>query len=110
MRKQKRRNRRILEGIGLVRIQRRLSRKRYLGGKYAYEYERLSLDIPRKFHKRVKPFLGQDLDVEVSTKDNCLVIALTPRKRFGMPNNTREKLTPEKPIGAEFLHENANPT
>lgn len=94
----------------MVRIQRRLSRKRYLDGKYAYEYERLSLDIPRKFHKRVKPFLGQDLDIEVSVKDNCLVMALTPRKRFCTPNNTREKPTPERPIEAGFLHGNANPT
>jgi len=94
----------------LVRIQRRLSRKRYLGGKYAYEYERLSLDIPRKFHKRVEPFIGHDLDIEISVKDNCLVIALTPRKRFCTPNTAREKLTPERLIGAEFLHENANPT
>ncbi|MEM3874883.1 MAG: hypothetical protein QXU45_07115 [Candidatus Bathyarchaeia archaeon] len=92
----------------MVRIQRRLSRKRYLGGKYAYEYERLSLDIPHKFHKTVKPFIGQDLDIEISLKDGCLVIALTPRKRFCTPNNTREKPTPERLIGAEFLHENAN--
>jgi len=86
----------------LVRIQRRLSRKRYLDGKYAYEYERLSLDIPRKFHKKVQPFLKQDLDIEISVKGCCLVIALTPRKRFGTPNTTREKLAPERLIEAEF--------
>jgi antitoxin component of MazEF toxin-antitoxin module len=86
----------------LVRIQRRLSRKRYLGGKYAYEYERLSLDIPRKFHKKVKPFIGQDLEIEISVKGSYLVIALSPRKRFGTPNATPEKLTPEKLIEAEF--------
>jgi len=86
----------------LVRIQRRLSRKRYLGGKYAYEYERLSLDIPRKFHKKVKPFIGQDLDIEISVKGNYMVITLSPRKRFGMPNTTPEKLTPKKLIEAEF--------
>jgi len=86
----------------LVRIQRRLSRKRYLGGKYAYEYERLSLDIPRKFHKKVKPFIRQDLEIEISVKGSYLVITLTPRKRFGTPNTTPEKLTPEKLIEAKF--------
>ena len=86
----------------MVRIQRRLSRKRYLGGKYAYEYERLSLDIPRKFHKKVKPFIGQDLDIEISVKGSYLVITLSPRKRFGMPNTTPEKLTPKNLIEAEF--------
>ncbi len=86
----------------MVRIQRRLSRKRYLGGKYAYEYERLSLDIPSKFHKKVKPFLGQDLDIEISVKGSYLIITLTPRKRFGTPNTTPEKLTPERLVEAEF--------
>ena len=86
----------------MVRIQRRLSRKRYLGGKYAYEYERLSLDIPRKFHKKVKPFIGQDLEIEISVKGSYLVITLTPRKRFGTPNTTPEKLTPEKLVEAKF--------
>jgi hypothetical protein len=80
----------------LVRIQHRLSRKRYLEGKYAYEYERLSLDIPTKFHKKVKPFLKQDLDIEISVKGSYLVITLTPRKRFGMPNTPPQKSTPER--------------
>jgi hypothetical protein len=73
----------------LVRIQLRLSRKRYFGSKNLYEYERISLDIPRKFHKIVKPFLKQDLDMDISIKGSYLVIALTPQKRFGMPNTPR---------------------
>jgi len=52
----------------LVRIQRRVSRKRYLGSKYIYEYERISMPIPRKFHKTVKPFLKQDLNMDISIK------------------------------------------
>ena len=64
----------------LVRIQRRVSRKRYLESKYVYEYERISLDIPRKFHKTVKPFLKQDLNMDMSIKGSYLVITLTPAK------------------------------
>ena len=64
----------------LVRIQLRLSRKRYLGSKHVYEYKRLSLPIPRKFHKTVKPFLKQDLDMDLATKGSYLVITLTPAK------------------------------
>jgi hypothetical protein len=64
----------------LVRIQLRLSRKRYLGSKYVYEYERISLPIPRKFHKTVKPFLKQDLNMDMSIKGSYLVITLTPAK------------------------------
>jgi len=64
----------------LVRIQCRVSRKRYLGSKYVYEYERISLPIPRKFHKTAKPFLKQDLDMDLATKGSYLVITLTPAK------------------------------
>jgi len=62
----------------MVRIQCRVSRKRYLGSKQVYKYERMSLHIPRRFHNKVKPFLKQDLDVEVNTKGSSLVITLTP--------------------------------
>ena len=55
----------------LVRIQLRLSRKRYLGSKQVYEYERISLDIPRKFHNKVKPFLKQNLNMDTSIKGSC---------------------------------------
>lgn len=61
----------------MVRIQCRVSRKRYLGSKQVYEYERMSLYIPRKFHNKVKAFLKQDLDMEVTTKGGSLVITLT---------------------------------
>ncbi|MBE0513242.1 hypothetical protein IBX38_09355 [Candidatus Bathyarchaeota archaeon] len=62
----------------MVRIQCRVSRKRYLGSKRTYEYERMSLHIPSEFHSKVKPFLNQDLDMDVNTKNGSLVITLTP--------------------------------
>ena len=62
----------------MVRIQCRVSRKRYLGSKRVYEYERMSLHIPRKFHDKFKPFLKQDLDMDVNTKGSSLVVTLTP--------------------------------
>ena len=86
----------------LVRIQCRLSKKRYLESKYTYEYERLSLDIPRKFHSKVKSFLKQDLDMDVSIKGSYLVITLTPAKTFLHAENTPQKSTPEKLQTLEF--------
>jgi hypothetical protein len=62
----------------MVRIQCRISRKRYLRSKQVYEYERMSLHIPRRFHSKVKPFLKQDLNIQVTTKGSSLVITLTP--------------------------------
>ncbi len=48
----------------LVRFQMRLARKRYLNSKRVYEYERISLHIPKKFHEIIKPYLNEDLDLE----------------------------------------------
>jgi len=62
----------------MVRIQCRVSRKRYLGSKRIYEYERISLNVPHKFHNKVKPFLKQDLDMDINIKGSSLVITLTP--------------------------------
>jgi len=62
----------------MVRIQCRISRKHYLRSKQTYEYERMSLNIPSKFHNKVKPFLKQDLDMQVTTKGSSLIITLTP--------------------------------
>jgi len=74
----------------LARIQRRVTRKRYLRSKQMYEYERMSLDIPRKFHSKVKPFLKQDLDMDVATKGNYLAITLTPTKTTKSTTATTE--------------------
>ena len=86
----------------MVRIQLRLSRKRYLGSKYVYEYKRLSLDIPRKFHDNVKSFLKQDLDMDLSIKGSCLVITLTPAKTFLPAEYTPQKSAPERLQTLEF--------
>ena len=86
----------------MIRIQCRVSRKRYLGSKRVYEYERMSLDIPRRFHNKVKPFLKQDLDMDVSIKGSYLVITLTPAKTFLPAENTPQKTAPERLQTLEF--------
>jgi len=64
----------------LVRIQRRVSRKRYLNSKRVYEYERVSLHIPRKYHELIRPFLKQDFGVSMAAEKGCIVITLTQQK------------------------------
>ena len=86
----------------MVRIQCRVSRKRYLGSKYKYEYKRLSLDIPSRFHNKVKPFLKQDLDMDVSIKGSYLVITLTPVKTFLPAEYAPQKSAPERHLTPEF--------
>jgi hypothetical protein len=64
----------------LVRLQKRLARKRYLKSKRVYEYERISLHIPRKLHEAIKPYLEEDLDLKVATEKGSLILILTPAK------------------------------
>jgi len=75
----------------LVRIQRRVSKKHYLKTKHTYEYERLSLDIPRKFHKAIEPLLKQDFDIEVRLENDSVILTLTPEKTFRHAENTPDK-------------------
>ena len=64
----------------MVRIQARLARKRYLNSKRVYEYERISLHVPKKFHEAIKPYLEKDLDLKVTIEKGSLVVTLTPLK------------------------------
>jgi hypothetical protein len=57
----------------------RLARERYLNSKRVYEYERVSLHIPRRYHGLIKPFLNQDFGVSVAAEKGCIVITLTPQ-------------------------------
>jgi hypothetical protein len=75
----------------LVRIQRRVSKKHYLKTKRTYEYERLSLDIPKKYHKTIAPLLKQDFDVEVKLENDVVILTLTPEKTFRHAENTLDK-------------------
>jgi hypothetical protein len=75
----------------LVRIQRRVSRKRYLHSKRTYEYERLSLDIPKKFRETIGLLLKQDFDVEVKLENDVVILTLIPEKTFRHAENTPDK-------------------
>jgi len=52
------------------------SRKRYLGGKRIYECERLRVEIPSRFKRVVEPFVEQDLDMRVESREDELIITL----------------------------------
>lgn len=44
--------------------------------KRIYEYKRVSLNIPRRFHKAVEPFLDKQLQMKMIAKDNAITITL----------------------------------
>lgn len=64
----------------MVRVQRRVSKKSYLNSKQTYQYERMSLPIPRKYHDMVKPLLGHDFEISIATEKESITITLTPQK------------------------------
>lgn len=51
-------------------------KKRYLNNKRIYEYKRISLNVPRKFHKLVEPFLDREFQVRVTAEKNAITITL----------------------------------
>ena len=76
-----------------MRIRRRKCKKRYLGKKGVYEYERFSVDIPAKFRGVVESFLSKDLDVDVRKEgDDKLVVVAAPRKNVSGPRKTPAKI------------------
>lgn len=79
----------------MVRIQRRVSKKRYLNSKRTYEYERITLEIPKKHHETVRPFLERDFDFKVEAEKDHININLVPAKTFRQATNTPQKTCPE---------------
>jgi hypothetical protein len=66
----------------IVKIYRRVAKKRYLSGKYTYEYERIYVPIPSRLHDMVKPFLNQRLRISITRQNDGLAITLHPEKTF----------------------------
>jgi hypothetical protein len=87
----------------LVRIQRRVSRKRYLNSKRTYEYERVSLHIPRKYHELIRPFLDQDFDVSIALEKDGIHITLTPQKQVQPAASPSQKTALETRPKLELL-------
>ena len=61
----------------MVRLQRRTTKKRYLNNKRIYAYNRVSFDIPSRFHAAITPFFNQDLSVDLTVKDTKIFIVLS---------------------------------
>jgi hypothetical protein len=64
-----------------------------LKSKRIYEYERITLDIPRKYHETIKPLLDQDFEIKVTMEKDAIVVTLTPVKTFRQAENTPPKIT-----------------
>jgi hypothetical protein len=51
----------------------------------------MSLDIPKKFHETLNPFLEKKLNVDVKLENDVAIISLSPVKTFRHAENTPDK-------------------
>ncbi len=61
----------------MVKFQVGTVRKRYLNKKRLYEYRRISLNVPHRFHELVEPFLDKEFQMNVTADKNAVTITLT---------------------------------
>ena len=64
----------------MVKFQRRVSKKRYLNSKRIYKYERISFDIPKRYHRLINDYSSQEFEVNLTNENGVITIILTPRK------------------------------
>ena len=90
-----------VSGDLIIGIYRRLAKKRYLRGKYAYDHERIYVPIPSRLHDIVRPFLNQYLRISITRQNGELTITLHPVKTFRHAEKSDLEL--------KFQHDNAKP-
>jgi hypothetical protein len=61
----------------LARFQVGTVRKSYMNKKRVYEYKRISLNVPRRFHKLVEPFLKEELQMTMTAEKGVITITLS---------------------------------
>lgn len=55
----------------------------------------MSLDVPKKFHEVLKPFLEKELNIDVKLENDVAVITLTPVKTFTHGAKTQQRTAKE---------------
>ncbi len=60
----------------MVKLQKRTTKKHYLNNKRIYTYNRVSFDVPSRFHAAIAAFFNQDLNVDLTVKDTKMFIVL----------------------------------
>ena len=65
-----------------IKIYRRIGRKRYLNGKYVYEYERIYVPIPTLLQEPFRAMLKGRVKIRVIPESDEITIKLRPDKSF----------------------------
>ena len=80
----------------MVRIKRSHSKKRYLNGKHVYDYLRLHLPVPSRFVQRLKPYLKEDFQTDMTEDDAKIAFTYTYLKNSENNNKTQKTRAPKK--------------
>jgi hypothetical protein len=67
-----------------MKIRRKKCKKRYLGGKYVYEYVQLLVCLPSKYHQSVYPLLEKDFDTRLKVENNKIHIVMEARENVSV--------------------------
>ena len=66
----------------MVKLRFDKSKRIYKNKRKIYEYERITLVFPKKYHYLLKPLRGKQISVKVSQIDGNLNITLSDDKQF----------------------------
>ena len=74
-----------------IKIYNYIVKKRYLKGKYVYEYERTFVPIPSPLRHKARAYFNHRLKIELTEQNNKLLIILDPGKTL-----SHTKIPPDK--------------
>ena len=72
-----------------MKIRRKKCKKRYLNGKYVYEYDQYSMGFPSYYHEFIVPLLETDYEMYLAVENKTIFIALEPRENISVPRKNR---------------------
>jgi len=74
-----------------MKIRRKKCKKRYLNGKYVYEYYQYSIGFPVYYHESIVPLLETDYEMYLAVENKNIYIALEARENVSVPRKTPKK-------------------
>ena len=69
------------------------SKKRYLKGKYIYDYIRAHLPVPHKFLEGLEPYFKEDFQADMKDDENEVTLTYRHLKNKENKNRTRHAMT-----------------
>ena len=82
--------------LSQLKIRRKKCKKRYLNGKFVYEYDQYSMGFPSYYHESIVPLLKLDYEMYLVVENKNIYIALEPRENVSVPRKNRTRTKKKK--------------